>query len=65
MKKTAWIDPGKCVGCGACISRCPAGAIRMQPGWKSCADPQKCTGCGTCVGLCHRHAPLLRGADDI
>lgn len=47
----------KCLKCGLCISRCPAGAIvagdevvvdgmTLQP---VSIDPDKCTDCGVCV----------------
>lgn len=55
----AWIDPEKCVGCGACRAHCPAHAIRMLPGWKSEVVPERCVGCGTCVAICHKHAAQL------
>ena len=55
----AVIDRETCVGCGACIAACPAGAIRMLPGWVSCVQTERCTGCGTCAALCHRGAARL------
>ncbi len=48
-----------CVGCGACAAVCPAGAIRMMPGWYCRVDAERCIGCGNCAGLCHRKAPFL------
>jgi NAD-dependent dihydropyrimidine dehydrogenase PreA subunit len=57
IKKTAYIDKEKCVGCGACILQCPQGAISLQPGWFSKVDESKCGGCGNCISICHRHAP--------
>ncbi|MQN00509.1 MAG: 4Fe-4S dicluster domain-containing protein [bacterium LCO1.1] len=59
MKK-AYINQEKCVGCGACIQNCPAGAIHMLPGWKSEIDTVKCIGCGNCVEICHKKAPSLK-----
>jgi uncharacterized Fe-S center protein len=41
--------PAKCVGCGACVSQCPANAITLNP---LTIDRDKCIGCGKCVGLC-------------
>ena len=58
-KTKAQIDAQRCVGCGACISRCPVQAIHMLPGWFCRVDPSTCVGCGACVTLCHKKAPSL------
>ncbi|MCD7824601.1 MAG: 4Fe-4S binding protein [Clostridiaceae bacterium] len=55
--QVAFINPDKCVGCGACIENCPSNAIKMQIGFKSLVFPEKCTGCGKCIKLCHKNAP--------
>ena len=45
------IDLDKCVGCGACESACPFGAISLKDG-KATVDPEKCRFCGSCVEAC-------------
>ncbi|MDR3249536.1 MAG: 4Fe-4S binding protein [Mycoplasmataceae bacterium] len=50
MKK-AKVDTKSCIGCGACISVCPKGAIRLVNG-KSMIDLKKCIGCGACTNVC-------------
>lgn len=45
------VDKEKCVGCGACASLCPVGAITMVDG-KSQIDESKCIKCGTCESVC-------------
>ena len=50
----------KCVGCGACVQQCPAGAISLNP---LTIDRNKCIGCGKCVGLCPVDA--IRNPDNL
>ena len=45
------IDKDVCVGCGACESACPVGAIVDKDGKKE-IDATKCAGCGSCAGAC-------------
>jgi ferredoxin len=40
----------KCVGCGICVSFCPADALR---GWGIIeVDGERCTGCSECLDAC-------------
>lgn len=53
------IDASVCTGCGACVSRCPTGNLRLQNGK---AVPLKtCALCYRCVNLCPRRAITLVG----
>ena len=45
------VDKEKCIGCGACASLCPVGAITLVDG-KSQIDEGKCIKCGTCESVC-------------
>ncbi len=45
------VDTNKCITCGACISICPVGAIKIVKG-KACIDPKKCIRCGSCASFC-------------
>ena len=38
--------------CGICATRCPFGAISVQPGEAAVVHAAKCMGCGTCVAEC-------------
>jgi len=44
-----------CKGCGQCVVRCPAGAIRVKSG-KAKIDPEKCIGCGECNVACQHES---------
>jgi ferredoxin len=61
-KQTVWVETAHCVGCGACVEVCPAGAIALMDG-KACIDEEKCTGCGACVDACPEGAiqPMIQG----
>ena len=47
----AFVINDTCVGCGACESQCPVGAISMGDG-KMEIDPNTCINCGSCAGCC-------------
>lgn len=44
------IDKDTCIGCSACVSACPFGALEMQDDKANVND--NCTTCGACVGVC-------------
>lgn len=52
-----------CVGCGACASVCPAGAVNENGGTYT-VDPVRCIDCGTCSAVCPtgaaRRTPYIR-----
>lgn len=49
-----------CVGCGACVKHCPAGALSIECGsvvW----DEEACTKCDTCIAVCsHYSSPRIK-----
>ena len=49
-----------CVGCGACVPRCPRQAIRLEEG-KVITDRTRCNGCGACVSVCPAEAREITG----
>jgi heterodisulfide reductase subunit A len=51
MGITASVDPDKCVGCGACVDKCPYGALSLEEG-KLKIIAALCKGCGTCPTAC-------------
>ncbi len=50
--------PQKCIGCGACVSSCPAGAHTLTADGHT-FDRTICTGCGACARVCCTEALTL------
>lgn len=47
------IDQEKCIGCGACVAKCPLDAIRMNEDKKAyIAYPDDCMTCYLCERAC-------------
>lgn len=60
----SWTQPAqlayfqnRCVKCGACLSACPAGAVKAD----FFPDPERCLRCGMCVKACPASARKLYG----
>lgn len=51
QKRQFFYTPTLCIGCGACVSECEAGAHSVVDG-KKAFDRTKCTNCFECVGVC-------------
>lgn len=47
----AYTINGDCIGCGACESECPVGAI-SNGGATFQVDANTCIDCGACTGAC-------------
>lgn len=45
------VDAKKCITCGACVSICPVGAIKIVKG-KAEINTKKCIKCGSCSQFC-------------
>jgi len=50
-EKLAALDEDACIGCGACIKRCPFDAFVLD-GDRVVHHPELCRGCGLCVDVC-------------
>ncbi|MDH5444230.1 MAG: NAD(P)-binding domain-containing protein [Gammaproteobacteria bacterium] len=47
------MNPGNCIGCGACVTACPEGTvIGMINGKAELINPSKCIGHGACKAAC-------------
>lgn len=47
-----------CVGCGACVEKCPAGALQRGSRGEILFDRKKCVQCDTCIHICpHDSSP--------
>lgn len=53
--------PEKCIACGACASKCRAGALSSAAGGKIVVDRPRCTRCGDCAGHCDPNALEMVG----
>lgn len=54
------IDQEKCVGCGACLRKCPTGAIMGAKKSPHYIVPDKCVKCGACEETCKFDAVVVK-----
>jgi ferredoxin len=52
----AVVDEQKCIGCEACVEKCPVEAISLNDQGIAVVDKEKCTGCKRCVDACPNEA---------
>jgi len=45
----------RCTGCGACLSGCPVGAVRIEEG-RAMISQERCIGCLVCMECCKEGA---------
>lgn len=59
----AQVDDEGCVGCGACVERCPFSAMSLGVAGAALVDPAACYGCGICRSACATDAIVLAGRE--
>lgn len=52
------VDEEKCIGCGECISACPA-QVFVLTDEKAIVTENECMGCQTCIAICPNEAITL------
>ncbi|MEM2874728.1 MAG: 4Fe-4S binding protein [Candidatus Hadarchaeales archaeon] len=52
IRRAIELDRDLCLDCGACLSLCPTGALRMAPDGTVELDDSKCVYCELCVPSC-------------
>lgn len=52
FRRAIEFDEEKCFHCGACISLCPTGALRLAEDYSLKLDEEKCIYCEICVPSC-------------
>ena len=55
----AYVDPVECVGCEACVSVCPAGAITMEDE-VAVIEAEKCNNVEVCINECPVEAITMK-----
>ena len=60
------IDQDRCIGCGRCVSSCPADVIRMDPSTKKAYAkyPEECVVCCWCISECPMDAIVITPEKD-
>ncbi len=56
IRKIVKIDEEKCNGCGACITKCAEGALKIIDGKARLVSDKYCDGLGACLGECPQGA---------
>ena len=52
LERAVELDENSCLDCGACISLCPTGALRLEKDYSVKLDEDKCILCEVCVPAC-------------
>ena len=58
-RKELFIEETDCIGCGACVERCPNGALHLNADGFSEVDRRLCMTCGYCAPVCPMRAIIM------